>query len=72
MMRQYPARVPYSKCVSMHGSGTPRISSITSYTASLRSSPADTASSAPSSTLTTNDTATRAPPGQRGSGGRSP
>src|SRR5215471_15653447 len=56
----------------MHASGTPVTSSTTSYVFSLRSSPEESDSSAPSSTLTTKETATLAPPGQRGSGGRSP
>ena len=55
-----------------NASGTPVTSSATSYTLSLRSSPALSDSSAPSSTFTTNETATRARPGHCGSGGVPP
>ena len=68
-MRQYPARVPYSKWEAMQKSGTPWTTCTISWMDSFRSSPSPTKSSAPSSTLTTNETARRAPPGHFGSGG---
>ena len=69
MIRHQPAREPYSKWLSIAGSGRPARRCSISYTASFSGSPSLIENSAPSSKLTTIDTATRAPPGQCGSGG---
>ena len=64
MIRHQPAREPYSKWLSMAGSGRPASRCSISYTASFSRSPSLIENSDPSSKLTTMDTATRAPPGQ--------
>ena len=70
MIRHQPAREPYSKWLSIAGSGRPaRRCSIFVHRLILGSRRRLIENSAPSSKLTTKDTATRAPPGQCGSGG---